>query len=140
LLDANNQHSKGVTVGTANTTLARSWRRAITGLICASTFAVGCSYSSAPYGRTANVAVSGVTIAPQTIQFVAVGETRTLVARISPANATDQAVTWDSSDPTVASVDNTGLVTARSNGVGVFITVTTHDGHHEASANIGVNP
>ena len=126
-------------MGTAYTNLPRSWRRTITGLVCASTFAVGCSYSSAPYGRTDNIAVNGVTITPQTIQFVAVGETRSLVAKISPANATDQAVTWDSSDPMVASVDNTGRVTARSIGAGVFITVTTHDGHHEASANIGVN-
>ncbi|HEY0528379.1 MAG TPA: Ig-like domain-containing protein [Gemmatimonadaceae bacterium] len=119
--------------------MARSCRRTTIGLICASTFVVGCSYSSGPYGRGENVPVNGVTITPQTIQFVAVGETKQLVARISPADANDKAVTWESSDPTVASVDNTGLVTARSSGAGVFITVTTHDGHHEASANIGVN-
>jgi uncharacterized protein YjdB len=40
----------------------------------------------------------------------------------------------------VASVNATGLVTARSAGVGVFVTVFTHDGNFQASANVGVFP
>ena len=75
---------------------------------------------------------------PQVIQFSKVGETRQLVATVAPTNATDQAVTWESTDVTVASVDATGLVTAKAAGIGIFVTVITHDGHHEASANVSV--
>jgi len=62
------------------------------------------------------------------------------VATISPTNATDRVVTWESTDPSVASVDSAGLVTARSAGVGVFVTAFSHDGNFQSSANIGVFP
>ena len=45
-----------------------------------------------------------------------VGQTQQLTAKISPANATDPRVEWKSSDESVATVDQNGLVTAR--GVG----------------------
>jgi uncharacterized protein YjdB len=109
-------------------------------LLYAVGLAAGCSYPNQPYGPTANVAVRGVKVAPQTIEFVAIGETKTLSATISPANATDQTISWQSTDSTVAGVDANGLVTAKAVGFGVFITVTTHDGRHEASANVSVNP
>jgi alpha-L-fucosidase 2 len=86
------------------------------------------------------VSVLAVRVTPQVIQFAAIGETRRLVATISPANATDQAITWESTDSGVATVDAEGLVTARAAGSGVFITAYTHDGHHEASVNVSVNP
>lgn len=84
------------------------------------------------------VPVQGVKVTPQVVQFLAIGETRQIVATIAPANATDQAITWESSDPTVASVDLAGVVTAKAAGAGVFITAYTHDGHHEASVNVTV--
>jgi uncharacterized protein YjdB len=52
---------------------------------------------------------------------------------------TDQTISWESTDSTVTSVDANGVVTAKAAGSGVFITVTTHDGRHEASANASVN-
>jgi alpha-amylase len=85
-----------------------------------------------------NVPVHGVKVTPQVVQFLAIGETRHIVATIAPANATDQAITWESSDPSVASVDPAGVVTAKAAGAGVFITAYTHDGHHEASVNVTV--
>lgn len=74
------------------------------------------------------------------IHFRVIGETRQLSARVSPSNATDQAVAWESTDTTVATVDTYGRVTAKGAGSAVFITAYTHDGHHEASANVSVNP
>ena len=44
------------------------------------------------------------------------GETATLVATIKPDNATDKTVIWTSSDSSIASVDNTGKVTAVKEG------------------------
>lgn len=86
------------------------------------------------------VSVQGVRVTPQVLQFSATGETRQLLATVSPANATDKAIVWESTDSSVASVDAGGLVTARAAGSGVFITAYTHDGHHQASVNVSINP
>jgi uncharacterized protein YjdB len=85
------------------------------------------------------VPVHGVRVTPQSVQFGAVGETRRLVAAVAPSNATDQAIVWESTDSSVASVDAGGLVTAKAAGSGVFVTACTHDGRHEASVNVSVN-
>jgi len=98
--------------------------------------AVGCSSDSPPDP----VLVEGIRVTPQSVQLSAIGETRQLTAAISPVNATDQAITWESADSAVASVDADGLVTARAAGTGVFVTAITHDGHHESSANVSVIP
>jgi uncharacterized protein YjdB len=84
--------------------------------------------------------VEGVKVTPQVIVFPAIGETTQLSATVSPANATDKAIAWESTDSTVAAVDAFGRVTAMAVGSGVFITVSTHDGHHQASVNVSVNP
>ena len=84
--------------------------------------------------------VLGVKVTPQSFVFQAIGETKQMVATIAPANATDQAMTWESTDPSVASVDGTGVVTAKAVGAGVFITVITHDRQHQASVNVSVSP
>ena len=52
------------------------------------------------------------------------GETLRLTATIEPENATDQTITWSSSDETIATVDERGIVTAVKPGT-VTITVTT---------------
>ena len=64
------------------------------------------------------------------------GETGTLTAIFTPDNATNQAVTWESSDTSVATVNN-GLVTAVGEGTAT-ITVTTEDGGKTASCAVTV--
>lgn len=67
-----------------------------------------------------------------------VGETFTLKAKIEPSNATNQNVTWNSLDATVATVDpKNGKVTAKKAGFTV-ITVTTEDGDYKAECEITV--
>ena len=65
-----------------------------------------------------------------------IGDTRQLRAVIEPTNATNTAVTWTSSNNSVATVEN-GLVTARSVG-SATITVTTADGGRMAMCAIRV--
>jgi uncharacterized protein YjdB len=116
----------------------------IAGLICS--LALGetaCSNPSQP--RTPDpstdiVSVQGVGVSPKVIHFLVIGESRQLSARVVPVNATDQAVAWESTDTTVATVDVYGRVTAKGAGSGIFITAYTHDGRHQASANVSVNP
>jgi len=102
---------------------------------------LGCSdYGSPGYGSGGAVPVDGVRLAPQVLTFSVIGDTMRLVATVSPANATDRAVRWESTDSAVASVDSAGLVTANAAGSAVFITVFTHDGNFQASANVTVGP
>ncbi|MGE5701058.1 MAG: Ig-like domain-containing protein [Clostridia bacterium] len=60
------------------------------------------------------------------------GGSVSLQAKVSPSYATNQAVTWKSSAPQIASVDQNGRVTARAKGEAV-ITVTTVDGNLTAT-------
>ena len=58
-----------------------------------------------------------------------IGSNNTLqiTATIKPENADDKSLTWSSSDDTIATVSNTGLVTPKKEG-NVIITCTTNDG------------
>lgn len=102
---------------------------------------IGCTYPSQPsdyHSPPSSVPVQGVRVLPQTIQFAAIGETMVLTSTVLPADATDQAISWESSDSTVVAVNAFGRVTARGVGAGVLITAVTHDGHHQASVNATV--
>lgn len=61
------------------------------------------------------VACTGVTISEQEVVLTAAGEQHQLTASIEPAGCTNKAV-WSSTDPSVASVDASGTVTAVSEG------------------------
>jgi poly-gamma-glutamate capsule biosynthesis protein CapA/YwtB (metallophosphatase superfamily) len=74
----------------------------------------------------APVPVTGITTTPPTSSLV-VGNTLQITATVLPANATNKTVTWSTSDPGVASVSNSGLVSALSPGE-TTITATTQDG------------
>ena len=60
-----------------------------------------------------------------------------LTATVTPDNATNKNVSWESSNTSVAIVDNTGYVTAKSKGTAT-ITATTEDGGKTATATITV--
>lgn len=62
-----------------------------------------------------------------------VGESATLRATVSPGHATNKNVTWHTSNPLVATVNDSGRVTAQSGGTAT-ITVITDDGGKTAEA------
>jgi len=84
----------------------------------------------------APIAVQSVTLS-QTSASLIIGDTLTLVASVHPANAEDLSVTWQSSDTTVAIVEN-GLITALWYGE-TTITVTTTDGEKTATSIVAVD-
>ena len=86
----------------------------------------------------ATVSVTGVSL-DKTELSLTVGDTETLTATVAPDNATNQAVTWTSSDPSVATVDAAGKVTAVGAGTAT-ITVTTADGSFTATCTVTVRP
>lgn len=72
------------------------------------------------------VPVSGISLDQSEVTLRA-GQTQALTATVSPANATNQTVKWSSSSPTVATVDDQGLVTALKEGTAT-ITATAANG------------
>ena len=83
------------------------------------------------------VAVTGVTLNQSEAQMTVGGETLTLTATVNPNNATDQSVSWSTSDANVATVEN-GVVTAVAAG-NATITVTTTDGSFTATCAVTVS-
>ena len=69
--------------------------------------------------------VNGI-ILNKTAGRVAVGGTAELIATVRPSNAADPSLTWTSSDESVATVDENGVVTGVSAGKAV-ITVTSNE-------------
>ncbi|MBR6166966.1 MAG: Ig-like domain-containing protein [Paludibacteraceae bacterium] len=81
------------------------------------------------------IAVTGVEL-DETAISLKEGLSTTLVATVNPTEATNKTVTWVSSNPAVATVDN-GVVTAVAIGTAT-ITVTTEDGGLSATCTVKV--
>lgn len=84
------------------------------------------------------VAVTGVTVTPDA-DATPVGGTVQLTATVAPTAATNKAVSWMSSNPSLATVNSSGLVTAVAVG-SVTITATTTDGSFTDTSAITVTP
>ena len=73
------------------------------------------------------VKVTGITLNYSSITVNGDLERVQLIATVAPATATDQSLTWTSSDASVASVDGAGLVTIRKKGKAT-VTAKANDG------------
>jgi hypothetical protein len=84
------------------------------------------------------ILVNQITLS-QTTATLTEGETLTLIAKVTPDDATDKSITWSSSNTNVASVDADGKVTAKAEGTAT-ITATANDGSGvKASCELTVN-
>lgn len=86
-----------------------------------------------------NVPVEGVSLSDAPLLVISKKDSLTLKAMVYPTNASNCQVSWRSSNPTVAVVDNNGKLNAIKAGFSV-ITVTTEDGGFEHSLVIRVTP
>ena len=84
-----------------------------------------------------SVAVAEVRL-DKTATTLVEGDTEELMATVMPENATDKGIEWKSSDESVATVSQTGLVTALKEGSSA-ITVITNDGGFKATCDVTVN-
>jgi len=85
---------------------------------------------------TPTVPVMGISLNEASLTLLP-GEGKTLIATVTPSNATYKTVFWSSSDPQVVHVNDRGEVTAKEPGEAV-VTATTMDGQKTASANVQV--
>lgn len=83
------------------------------------------------------IPVESVTLDQTELELI-VGKEATLTAAAAPADASDQTVTWTSSAPEIARVEN-GKITALAEGTAT-ITVTTVDGGKTAQCQVTVKP
>jgi formylglycine-generating enzyme required for sulfatase activity len=95
----------------------------------------GCSDGNNGGGSVKGIAVTGVTL-DETHFTLKAGDTKTLTATVTPANATNKKVIWSSSDTDVAIVSE-GVVYPISPG-DATITVTTQNGRKTAKATVTV--
>ena len=87
---------------------------------------------------TVNVinAVMGITISDNSIMLYP-NKTKQLKASVTPADADNQSITWESSDDDVATVSTTGLVTSVAPGTAT-ITAKSVDGEYTATCTVTV--
>ncbi|NMH88779.1 Ig-like domain-containing protein [Flavivirga algicola] len=83
------------------------------------------------------IAVTGISVSPGTVSLD-VNQTESLTAVVSPFNATNKAVVWNSDNTSVATVDANGLITAISAG-NTTITAITDEGRFTATSIVTVN-
>ena len=82
--------------------------------------------------------VTGISLDKTSLSLM-IGEETTISATIQPDNANDKSLIWSSSDNSIASVDNSGKVTARASGTAT-IRATANDGSGVfASCSVEVN-
>ena len=93
-------------------------------------FCYGAGYDREIFTGTVIIPTTGITL-DQTSGTLTEGDTITLTATVSPANASNKAVTWETSNSTVATVVD-GVVTALKAGTAT-ITVKTADGNFSAT-------
>lgn len=87
------------------------------------------------------VGVTSITVSPNTLTLSYGERSESLKVDVFPANADDKSVTWTSSDPTVANVSDSGVVTAQSKSGEAVITATSEaNPSQSASCTVTVVP
>ena len=83
------------------------------------------------------VAVSGITLNNSTLSLTT-GQNFTLQAMLSPSNATNKEVTWESSDAGIAAVSKDGVVTAQKAGKATIVAKAADESGKYASCVVTV--
>ena len=136
-----NASNKAVTWKSSNAKVAKVSSTGVVTGVAKGTAVITCTSKdnpklSASCRVTVKIPVAGVKLS-RTSCTVRKGRGFTLVATVSPAAASNKAVTWKSSNPKVATVSSTGKVTGVKAGKAV-ITCTTKDGSKTAKCTITV--
>ena len=133
--DATNQKVRRSSNNTSVATVENGTVTAVSGGTATITVTTEDGNHTARCEVTVTVSATGVTLSQTELSLVK-GATATLTATVLPSDATNQKVTWSSTNTAVATVEN-GTVTAVSVG-NATITVTTEDGNYTATCEVTV--
>ena len=96
-------------------------------------------YLSKVDGSSSTVSVSGISLS-NTGKYLLTRNEFTITATVYPNNATNKDVRWTSSDESIATVTNSGRVTAKEKRGSTTITAKTVDGNFTATCLVYVSP
>ena len=83
--------------------------------------------------------VQAIEVTPSTIQLKA-GEKTTLTATIVPSNATEPTILWESTDESIATVDENGNVTAIADGITYIVAWSSNGLSSSCAVTVGAGP
>ncbi|MCH6255961.1 carbohydrate-binding protein [Puniceicoccaceae bacterium K14] len=83
------------------------------------------------------ISAASVFLSPTAVSMT-VGATEQMIAQVKPEDATDAGVVYSSSDTSIVTVDQNGLITAVAEGEAMII-ATSNDGGHTDESNIFVS-
>ncbi len=86
-----------------------------------------------------NIPLNGISLSTDSFTFTALGQIYLISPVFDPVNASNKNMVWTSSDPSVATVSDSGVVTSVKRGSCV-ITMVTEDGGFTAEFKIVVSP
>lgn len=92
-------------------------------------------FSTADVHKLLAIPATGIAITPPALSLK-VGATGQLTATISPSDATDQTITWTSSNNAIATVNENGLVSAKAVGSATITAKTANDKTATASVTV----
>jgi len=90
-----------------------------------------------PVASSSTVAVTGITVSPTSLSLN-VGAQGNVTATVIPSNATVKTMNFTSSNSNVASVNQSGVVTAMANGTTTITAIST-DGNYTATSSVTVS-
>ncbi|MGL1886135.1 MAG: carbohydrate-binding protein [Reichenbachiella sp.] len=140
-----NANDKSVSYNSSNSAIASVDANGFVSAIAAGTATITATSNDGGFSGECTVAVASIPVIAVTgIEMdplgsnLEVGTTLQLSATISPANATNQQMTWSTNEAEVASVDANGLVTGNSAGL-TTIFATSVDGGFRTQVVVAVN-
>jgi uncharacterized protein YjdB len=141
-----NASNPTVTWGTSNSALATVIDGKVTTFDAAGSYpaTVNITATAGTHTATCTITLKDPTVLTQlnlskTNAALSVGDTLTLTASLLPSDATNKTLLWTSSNPSVASVDSSGKVTAKTAGNTVIKAASTDGSGLSASCNVNVS-
>ena len=142
IVEPSNATDKTVTWSTSDASVATVKDGVVTA-VAPGTATINVTTTDGGYKATCTVTVNAATVSVSSVSLdktsleMTEGETQALTATVNPADATNQTVSWSSSNTSVATVSSLGVVTAVALGTAT-ITVTTTDGGYTATCAVTV--